>query len=117
MKASELRIGNLLWDKEDNYPITVKSIDESINGFNKTYLDIVQPIPLTEDWLLKFGFSHSQKKYYYNGYFVCKINKAFNCLIYIGNNDYKQLNTVNYVHELQNLYFALVGEELNSINA
>jgi hypothetical protein len=69
MKASELRIGNYIYTYVNGYRClcVAKSIDESgLRGWdfieevkdetNLTSMYITQPIPLTEEWLLKFGF-------------------------------------------------------------
>lgn len=74
-------------------------------------LDIAEPIPLTEEWLVKLGFWHDD---YYNSAkrFVSK-----SPIILIEGNGYYTLChypicKIQYVHQLQNLYFALTGEEL-----
>jgi hypothetical protein len=71
--------------------------------------DWIKPIPLTEEWLLKFGFS---KKVDYllqkRGFSICfeKHGDIFECFLEsIG-------IEIEYVHQLQNLYFALTNEEL-----
>lgn len=110
MKASELRIGNYLNGRKG--PVTVTEIRENNrvkikeNPSNFTVGDCLLPIPLTEEWLLKFGFKNGS-------YFILN-----NVIIYKDYNDkyryeynYGQL-WVKHVHQLQNLYFALTGKEL-----
>lgn len=70
----------------------------------------LEPIPLTPEWLERCGL---QKKYW-NSDKDLKLemyeNKA-----YIGNNfstNATIIHNINYVHQLQNLYFALTDEEL-----
>lgn len=57
MEANKLRIGN--WIKEPieigGRIVQVERIDTDKDGYNH-YLDHCNPIPLTEEWLLKFGF-------------------------------------------------------------
>ena len=72
MKANELRLGNYLYWKDepmrivDNYSLYKACIDVS-RGDKR-----IKPIPLTEEWLLKFGFEHSRnnwfKLYYREGF-------------------------------------------------
>jgi hypothetical protein len=125
MKENELRIGNWVrhcaawsyrqdaddfeefnfqWKLEDFYALCECTLD----------IDNVEYIPLTEEWLLKFGFETSD----------WDNNSTYRKMI--GNNDYtivfdEYSNTmvgdilikeIKYVHQLQNLYFALTGEEL-----
>jgi hypothetical protein len=127
MKASELRIGNLIkgvyykHDDEDeeteletickvvtldvsgsgDYPIYVYS-DEDIEHFSD-----FEPIPLTEEWLVKFGFDITSLHYFKkNGIIIQSEDDYFECLLGI------VVVKLKYVHKLQNLYFALTGEEL-----
>lgn len=111
IKANELRIGNYVSTEVDEFI--------SIDGTNKYRIIIegdyvsegyVNPIPLTEEWLLKFGFTKHGfddplDLYWCHPNLIGAINER--CLIY----DYSRLK-IQYVHQLQNLYFALTGEEL-----
>ena len=89
----------------------------------------LQPIPLTEEWLLKFGFekviTDTEDAYGidYNLEVadICYISYSddFSCAIYGSEYASKNSigavpnwNSIKYVHGLQNLYFALTGEEL-----
>jgi hypothetical protein len=77
------------------------------------YSDEIKTIPLTEELLLKFGFElfYLDTPYQY-GYqknsmeVVCDKSKGLNEISVIDSPHIK------YVHQLQNLYFALTGEEL-----
>ncbi len=110
MKANELRIGN--WYINDCDDLPIKLDNENIITAIKDE-DWLLPIPLTEEWLLKFGFEKHKNNYeeaeshnyYLNGlkYISCDDNWClFNCLI----------KNIEYVHQLQNLTFALTNEEL-----
>lgn len=120
MKANELRIGNLvLADLHEEKEILVESIC-SINNdvFNSTNGEIpfssLKPIPLTEEWLLKFGF----EKVRYEKYSHEKLNKlrAYPHVMTNGFGIYLMgsysFPHIKHVHQLQNLYFALTGEEV-----
>ena len=52
MKASELRIGNYVNNGISDVQIRAKHI---LGIENKTY-KIVKPIPINDEWLVKFGF-------------------------------------------------------------
>lgn len=116
MKANELRIGNYLLNDVvfQVNPITLTMI------IDKTW-EFFQPIPLTEEWLLKFGFAHQYKNEIGQDFFECVIDSEFKLYVnlnrmnisiskkYVGNVYSKK---IQYVHQLQNLYFAMTGEEL-----
>jgi hypothetical protein len=120
MKASELRIGNYF--KGIRVGI-VKSIftthftveDENGIQLGNSIQDNFQPIPLTEEWLLKFGFEKDEEydntfnRYIsvFNGFTTITIDISANVLL-LDNMEIK----LHFVHQLQNLYFALTGEEL-----
>ena len=113
MKASELRIGNLVWLKSKSMPYVISSghdieeIDDAPEGFDAT------PIELTEEWLLKFGFEEwkvniFRKNWGRNGVeFITFCPDGF--FFELGKGSYRHLE---YVHRLQNIFFALTGEEL-----
>ena len=82
----------------------------------------LNPIPLTEEILLKFGF------YFEDGFYCLRINNtAFMTIILLGSYVNYELSNFRQkivfsrgefsgVHQLQNLYFALTGEELTFKN-
>jgi len=118
MKASELRIGNLIADIDgDVFNIKQENLCDFANGFIN-----VEPIPLTEEWLLKFEYVKFKSNEIYNEWFLIidgvlkyKIIETVNYLknnskFTIPNSDKPIM--IQYVHQLQNLYFALTGEEL-----
>ena len=113
MKASELRIGNYILDNDDN----VNEVDSDLIH----YIDCCdnnesgfEPIPLTEEWLVKFGVLEG----FGIGLYHININDINILMIDlkggfadIGDEVTLKYN-IKYVHQLQNLYFALTGEEL-----
>jgi len=67
----------------------------------------VEPIPITEEWLLKLGFINDDaQRYFKNGIYLILYDEGCTIL-------HNQIH-INYfyVHQLQNLYFALTGKEL-----
>ena len=103
MKEEDLRIGNYYID-EDGYEHQVSARD-----FSWMAWDYCRPIPLTEEWLLKFGFKWDGISYRDNGrYSIIKTKRGFDFGF-----EWEDYNTpIDYVHQLQNLYHALKGEEL-----
>jgi hypothetical protein len=111
MKASELRIGNWVHSgitKED-FIIEAHDIVNISGGFDNGK---VQPIPLTKEWLLKFGLKYLQNACWELGsmriYNLSDETTSRFRITLAGH----ELVIINYVHQLQNLYFALTGEEL-----
>lgn len=123
---NELRLGNLL-DFEGETCI-VREIDSSgavvlFNNNEEYWIDLFQfnGIPLTEEWFLKFGFENN------NGFWSLKnidildfkLNKDYIIIFNENpaNSGISGRKLIKYVHQLQNLYFALTGEELTLSNA
>jgi hypothetical protein len=124
MKVNELRIGNLVNYEQTNHKITsisdlgfITSIWLGNNDMNDEYshsITELKSIPLTEEWLLKFGFIKSLHEGYYDkkwlsGDFFFDGKKLLVITEGLINGDFPG---ILYVHQLQNLYFALTGEEL-----
>jgi len=115
MKANELRIGNLVLLTKDDFKtekeyrldgIDIYKLDES------ECIDI-KPIPLTEEWLLKFGFRKSDKNDEFGGYLSPYLPNGNR--VRVKNNTWQSQHLevkIEYVHQLQNLYFSLTNEEL-----
>lgn len=125
MKAEEVRIGNLLWNPYGKQPEAVYSIRpvQALNTnheINEEHPDFFQPIPLTEEWLVKFGFVDNSYgrfyKYIDNEFYITVSFKDYAHTQLsehpVEVNDYSLPLDCKYVHQLQNLYFALTGEEL-----
>ena len=116
MKESELRIGNIVTFKD--YGLVAIHGISTINatsfvGTVREYKNI-EPIHLTEDWLLKAGFEYIDNSEFFKHksnhiveYDYDK-NKFIFYLVEYGD----WFMSVEYVHQLQNIYFALTDEEL-----
>jgi hypothetical protein len=122
MKAQEVRLGNYVMDYDESHKIfKVKSIkkEKRVNMFfiNGRWDNDVLPIPLTEEWLLKLGFEKNPSDmplYYLGPLFINMGNHGIvHVLINKGNYFTPFQDCTKYVHQLQNLYFALTGEKLN----
>ena len=111
LRASELRIGNFVnqigFSVQDGYPPNYKKLDQIKEAKQIDFSVYMEPIPLTEEWLLKFGFIIHE-----DGYITCPNGRQW--ILHLDNEfEFEALNIiVIYVHQLQNLYFALTGEEL-----
>ena len=137
MKTQELRIGN--WIKGDAdipYEFELSDFSDWYNDHNShEFGDHIHPIPLTEEWLLKFGVKKENVKpdsEHHGSYFSMAVYDYKYSFAYADfrddwgfyhsytdacdekdNNKFDFISCgIKYVHQLQNLYFALIGEEL-----
>ncbi len=134
MDAKELMIGNLVQRTvlDDNKTITGTevvticsiaipqqfiAVDEDIkeDGTIMSWaVEFVEPIPLTEEWLVKFGFENVGyfkfwgTRYFHKGIHIYFIDNEFR-FYYQTNRAYTIYDSI---HEIQNLYFALTNTEL-----
>jgi hypothetical protein len=111
MTRSELRIGSLI-DRGD-YHCKVTGITEDgimtepINYEGERFVEqITKPIPLTEEWLVKFGLFKKGDCFIINHNFKIDFMGCVYC-----KSDFIGVKC-HHLHQLQNLYFALTGKEL-----
>ncbi len=110
IKANELRLLNYLqWDKNVFQVKEIKILKNrfNVNGRPPSYYE---GINLTEEWLLKCGFYLDEKRDTYK-------HKDKNIEIDLSDNmvcisDSWEWKEVYFIHQLQNLYFALTNTEL-----
>ena len=125
LKASDLRVGNLVHipQLKDNFEIgAIYENGRFLTKNNKhsfSSIECANPIPLTEEWLNKFDFYKWDNEYSLSdGFFYIsfKFFKNGNIKLWINGESKKyakgEIMIINYVHQLQNLYFALTQREL-----
>ena len=115
IKPNELRIGNCI-DYGGSYECNGIFTEEFARYMFdvRDEWDLLEPIPITEDLLVKMGFYKSQndESEFYTALwdvFVIAKDTDYECHL-MGPDCF--LARINYVHQLQNLYFVLTGEEL-----
>lgn len=112
MNSKELRIGNLVNRLGEPHFITAIFPDGNIGIDTRKHVFIyeVEPIPLTEEWLLKLGFRDHIININDLEFSLLIKNKL---LVIIHNDEPKGLYIdIEFVHELQNIVFALTKKEL-----
>ena len=149
MKASDLRHGNWVHHKKDEWSYRNETgvrefdfqwEDDDFWAINESMMDYdyIEPIPLTEEWLKKFGFQKNEYDNYVRNILTdrFRINKESLLIAVPRENvmsdpnknppfehgfgvslqsyilDDVALGVHQYVHTFQNLYHALTGEEL-----
>jgi hypothetical protein len=128
INPKELQIGNRVWESNSFTPgtddfdeIVIASIndldkvirDDQGNGYS---YDSLYPIPLTPDWLERCGFVNGDKhrRSEYDGpnnITIGEVSADSNSFELLGS-EWSIGNPFKYVHQLQNLYHSLTGEEL-----
>ena len=118
IKAKDLRIGNYIYNpvQKINFKVDLVTLSNIINdNLKKSTKDekyYYQPIELTEDILLKCGFEKSNTIFFIEEYL------KFDIIRHDTENFYRLMKYSNgfrwfkYLHQLQNLYFALTNKEL-----
>jgi len=106
IQVNELRVGNLL--NFGGQPSEIRGGGIQLLEDGKLHI-VPIPIPLTEEWLLKFGFRVKMGSVTHNHSFVKGKIVVRHSLRFGFHYDDLKLESV---HQLQNLYFALTGTEL-----
>lgn len=122
IQCTDLRIGNLVYDIAGINPVEVEIL-------MKDKIPLIQPIPLTKDWILKFGFVIFDWPEFKDSRFIDYLHLTDGGVILRVipegasvftldhcSDGYSFIAKVQYVHQFQNLYFALTGEEVQLLN-
>lgn len=119
MDIKQLRIGNLLQTPDKITPVFhIDLIGDEHDRINYCGAGLYSPIEITEEWLLKAGFNtktYSEERGMFNYW-----GKELDGSLWQNPEDntfYYKLSQhwsipVYYLHSLQNLYFAIKGQEL-----
>jgi hypothetical protein len=110
MEAKELRIGNYI-DTGEFHIERARGIYKYNPSWYK-YVHMFRPIPLTEEWLLKFGFEKPAHIWCGDKFHLTNYDRDHSLWCVAMNKNNAIIANIRYLHQLQNLYFALTGEEL-----
>lgn len=136
MKPNELRKGNIVYTKSayasyGRNPVLVVDIDGDhvsyVNEKHQYICDLkpfriipkeVTPIPLSMNWLEAFGFTDSRITLPSESELeVCLDSNTYSIHPFNSENELVESGSnINNVHELQNLYHAITGCDLNLID-
>ena len=112
MKASELRHQNLVYTGEIIRFVDPRYIfDLWKNGIN------LKPVPITKNILLEFGFDYKETdkadNFYINGLRITIPTQGRNKeKVYVNVKNVLSITHIEYMHQLQNFYYALFNQEL-----
>jgi len=118
MTAKEFRVGNFV--RQPNRLGRVQEVWREavrIEGYNNAYdYNHTEPIPITEEWLIDFGFDLVVKEGNQGEFRVYQLNE----ITYNTNHGWWWRHRLpiqpRFIHELQNLFYAITGKELNTLN-
>ena len=121
MKAQDLKIGNWVQFRHTETPVLI-TLGDFVREYKEEHLEDYEPIPLTEEWLERFGFEKDEE-YDEGGLVDYRMILMSGSLEFVSFWNSEEITGVNqpqtgvdveYVHQLQNLYFALTSEELQT---
>ena len=118
MKNNELRLGNLvekyLEPQISEWVETTVTIQTFIEIETNPNKHGYRPIQLTEEWLFKLGFEKIGSNFVIRNFFIwySYYSKSYRLRFFLVGSDIEMFVNLDYVHDLQNLYFAITGEEL-----
>jgi len=117
MESKELRIGNWVYNETTRenmqvYPMMIPQLNR-LDGTSHN----IKPIPLTEELLIKCGFLRGSVTMYFLPIpkLNCEIHATWfhnQYVIELQNDRVPIVTEVSNLHQLQNLHFALTGQEL-----
>ena len=109
MESKSLRIGNYYLGASRGRVEVVKW--ETLRDLEEKRMNAL-PLKLTEEWLLKFGFE--KDSWEDNGLVIPLMRKniVYIDMIFMEMDIEGQKIELKFVHQLQNLWFCLFGEEL-----
>lgn len=133
MKATDLRVGNLVLHNKQIFEIyDIISTQDSViigqgddtGGLQEVFISEIEPIQLTEDILLKCGFKARTiyDDFEFEGIKIsscimrCDTKERSSFFLNLGEENESLNIRLDYIHQLQNLYFSLTGQELNVTN-
>lgn len=133
MDIRELRIGNFVTWSDDNDILSVLTItgitspdtvwinwewNDGTKDSTDSGIDDINPIPITPEWLERLGFENLNGRYtvgtHKHPYDPDKISWDGKVVRYEVMRYSSVIYSVKYVHQIQNLFYALTGEELTT---
>jgi len=127
MKANELKLGNTVKDSFGQIGNVINLSAKSVSvkhpySVLKTSYSGIKPVEISEEWLANFGFKYN--KGWFKAFGIDEEMQVDENYVYV-----RQTNTdltvecfmipyeIQYVHQLQNLYYALNCRELELVNS
>lgn len=114
LKANDLRVGNYVKGIGYNISWLVEGIESEYIYSSKAWrlLSSFEGIPINKEWLIKVGFKKVSDRIYVKDYHYGYEFGITNHFVIKNGDHFIRYNHIQYAHQLENLYFALTGQEL-----
>jgi hypothetical protein len=126
MKANEIRLGNFVNFMSQYSDVWIDTTIETPMELNQvaSFPNSFKPINLSEYWLNKMGFKKKVHKwhdgsvstdlFWLNNYFI-GLYGDYNALSRVVDREHQFIRNIDFVHQLQNVYYYLNDVELNCL--
>jgi len=112
IQAKELRIGNYLDAAGETEIVTEIYEDYFYTKSCKSTWALIKPIPITKEWLIDFGCQYIDDHEYIIKDDLILENEYTDKGVWNFCTEHSWITEIKYIHQLQNLYFAITGKEL-----
>ena len=110
MKAQDFRIGNLVYAFKGVWEI------DSTDFANPEQIETYEPIPLTKEWMGKIEGMEQTTHRFHCKRFRYVYHPEYKLWRILDKNSLVYLTKIEYLHELQNFWYVMYGEELKLKN-
>jgi hypothetical protein len=119
IQTKDFRISNLIYHKEDieKAPYTIRAVlKQSVlvfEQFEEILIEEVEPIPLTDEWKIKFGGVKKGVEWQFKiGEFTTCFEETPEGFFYTGGEGVSLSRNIEFVHDFQNIVYAIGGIEV-----
>ena len=112
IKSNDLRIGNFVktfeGGKKKLLSITAKDLMNIDQGSKEVF-----PVAITKEWLVKFRFTATEQSFVHFAYTGSHLEQHKDGVYFFSGKIKLNRFPVIYIHQLQNAFYWLTGEELS----
>jgi hypothetical protein len=114
LDSHEIRLGNSYKIElgDGTYKIGLINLEDIESLLDDEIDDFYQALEISEEWLIKVGFKQVTDILYVKDYHYGYEFGITNIFVIKNDNNFLRYKHIQYAHQLENLYFALTGEEL-----
>jgi hypothetical protein len=114
LDSHEIRLGNTYKIElgDGTYKSDLINLGDIENLLDDDLDDFYQAMEIDESWLIRLGFKPVSDRVYVKDYHYGYEFGITNHFVIKNGDHFIRYKHIKYVHQLENLYFALIGEEL-----